>query len=324
MNKISIVFTARNDNYGGDLITRINALLKGLIYATNKIKHKIELIIVEYNPPSQSKRLHEVLSTRDNKYLKVRLIEFPARLHKKFLNSERIQLFEYTAKNIGIRRATGDYIVSTNQDIIFSPEFIKYLCNAKLDKNAFYRTDRIDVHFSKNIFSKNIESILDYCYKNKYLIKTTKGDKYIKFTTSSLIAIIKKILYEVIDSIRRIILNKKKIIIESDLHTYAAGDFLMMHKDVWNKLGGYDETKKGNNYLDSFILHCAISIGLKQCIIKEELYHVDHYMTKIGRPSLDITEYEEKCLIMKKTGKPYLKYQHNWGENNLILKEFWK
>jgi hypothetical protein len=323
-NSISIVFTARNDNYGGDLLDRINALIKVLVFLTNKYKSKFELIIVEYNPPADKKKLFEVLQICKNSNLKIRFIEFDSKYHSNFKNSERIKLFEYTAKNIGIKRATGDFIVSTNQDIIFSDEFIKYLTYEKLDKNTFYRTDRYDVHLKAGTFEQNAESILSYCKHNSYLMKTKSGDKFIRFfDIQVLISILKNTVYLAITTIKSIFFgaNRNTIDIKNNLHTFAAGDFLMMHKDAWSKLCGYSESKEGNDYLDSLILFSAYSLQMRQGIISYPMYHVDHYMSKLGRPSMTQDNYTRlinSVLSTKRMSKDNLP---TWGHGNLKLKE---
>lgn len=317
-NNISIVFTARNDNYGGDLLDRINALIKVLIFFTNKHKSNFELIIVEYNPPSDRQKLHEVLSINNNKHLKIKFIEFPAAYHKKFENSERIKLFEYIGKNIGIRRATGDFIVSTNQDIIFSEDFIKHLTYVKFDKNKFYRTDRIDVSLNRQAFLLKVDKLLEFCEKNAYIKKTMKGDEIINyFKINSIITIIKNIVYRIINFKQ----YNRSTIKSHNLHTFAAGDFLMFHRNIWKKLQGYSETKTGNDYLDSLILFNANCLNISQVIIPYPMYHIDHQMSKFGRPAMKQIELIKIINGIIMTNMPYLPNRRNWGQNKSKLDE---
>lgn len=321
VNKISIVFTARNDDYGGDLLDRINLLLSSLDHATSKLKKKIEVIIVEYNPPKDKELLYKVLKISKNKFLNVKFIEFPPILHQKYFNSKKISMFEYSAKNIGIRRATGEYIVSTNQDIIFSPEIIEYLVTAKLNKDTFYRVDRLDVHLSKKIFRRNIKEVLDYCQLNKYLRKSKYGDIFIKyFSMHSILAILRNILYKLLFD--NPVLNrtdKGSTKWPANLHLFAAGDFLMMHKDAWKLLRGYSESKEGNNFLDSLILFEANKEDMKQVIINHAIYHIDHQMDKLGRPSISLGEFKKRVNTVMSNKQNLKRKSVNWGENKLKL-----
>lgn len=321
--KISIVFTARNDNYGGDLIIRINLLLSSLIHITNKFRQEVELIIVEYNPPEEKEKLHEVLDIHNNNYLKIRFIEFPKAIHATFKNSRKVKLFEYTAKNIGIRRATNDFIISTNQDIIFTEAFFEFLFNGGLDKNKFYRTDRIDVNLDKSIFSKEIKQIFKYCKENAYLVKGINGDRFLRwYKPQSLLALLKNVLYTFkTRALSFVTKHSEEKLIAHSLHVYAAGDFLMMHRDAWHKARGYSESKEGNDFLDSLILFVANNLRLKQSLIDKPIYHIDHQMSKFGRPSMSLNSLIRKCNYMISTHKVIIENATNWGQFDQKLRE---
>ena len=110
--KISAVIISRNDNYGGHLNERA-------IYAINSaINTYDEVIYVDWNSPT-----HSLLwDIKDNLQLKGNLKHFiiPPDIAKVLTNyDEHAQVCcEVLARNIGIRRAKGDHIVSTNIDII--------------------------------------------------------------------------------------------------------------------------------------------------------------------------------------------------------------
>lgn len=69
---------------------------------------------------------------------------------------------------------------------------------------------------------------------------------------------------------------KKHIIIRKcyrghGLHTRACGDFLLMRKKAWDKIGGWPE--RGTSVIfggDGEILHAAIGLGLKQKVLKDD------------------------------------------------------
>ena len=48
------------------------------------------------------------------------------------------------AKNVGIRRARGQFILATNIDILFSDELAEYLATRRLEHGRMYRIDRHD------------------------------------------------------------------------------------------------------------------------------------------------------------------------------------
>ena len=106
--KISAIIISRNDNYGGHLNERA-------IYAINSaINTYDEVIYVDWNSPT-----HSLLwDIKDNLQLKGNLKhiiitpEIASILTNYNLNAQKC--CEVLARNIGIRRATGDYILSTN------------------------------------------------------------------------------------------------------------------------------------------------------------------------------------------------------------------
>lgn len=110
--KISAVIVSRNDNYGGHLNERA-------IYAINSaIDSFDEVFYIDWNSEN-----HSLLYDIENN------LQFKGNLKHIVITPEIASMFtsydphaqkccEVLARNIGIRRATGDYIVSTNIDII--------------------------------------------------------------------------------------------------------------------------------------------------------------------------------------------------------------
>src|SRR5258708_6371225 len=118
MPKISIVLSARNDDYGRNFLHRINTCLRVLAYHAQRHPGVFEVIIVEYNPPAQEKPLATVLTTHSTPELPVQIITVPSEFHRALAQRSKIPFFEYVAKNIGIRRAQGEYVLSANPDIV--------------------------------------------------------------------------------------------------------------------------------------------------------------------------------------------------------------
>ena len=81
-------------------------------------------------------------------------------------------LYEFIAKNTGIRRANGEYILATNADIIFDPEIIKEISQRSLNKNYFHRADRCDfkqLNYKKNTSEKESSNTLKDIRKSVYI-----------------------------------------------------------------------------------------------------------------------------------------------------------
>ena len=72
-------------------------------------------------------------------------IEVPPELHARQKHADILPLYQMIAKNVGIRRARGSFILATNIDILFSDEFFQWLREGALRPGKMYRLDRYDV-----------------------------------------------------------------------------------------------------------------------------------------------------------------------------------
>ena len=69
----------------------------------------------------------------------------PPEIHQRFPNADQLPIFEYIAKNAGLRRARGQFLLATNPDLFVSPALIRWLARAPLSPDRFYRVDRLDL-----------------------------------------------------------------------------------------------------------------------------------------------------------------------------------
>ncbi len=160
---LTVVVTSRNDDHGGDLLTRMQVFVSAL--TSQVIRHGIpsELVLVEWNPPADRPRLADALTWPDDQgWCPVRIITVPQTVHRQFSYSDRLPLFQMIAKNVGIRRARGQFVLATNMDILFSDPLMAFLGQRKLLRGYMYRSDRIDVE--RGVAAEvTIDSRLAYC-----------------------------------------------------------------------------------------------------------------------------------------------------------------
>ena len=164
--KLSIVAATRNDNHGGDLNRRMQLFVDGLFEQCEKFKFFIEIILVDWNPPEDKGPLAGAINwNKQGRYCAVRLIEVPREIHRLYAHADKLPLFQMIAKNAGIRRASGDFILSTNVGIIFTDDIIEYMANAELEPDIIYRAVRVDVENQVPVDAENDEKLL-YCKNN--------------------------------------------------------------------------------------------------------------------------------------------------------------
>ncbi len=143
---ISVVVAARNDNHGGNMIGRMQAFIDSWIRQASRYHLSSEIIVVEWNPPADRARLKDELRwPGDMGPCEVRFIEVPREVHDRLPNAATIPLHQMIAKNAGIRRARGQFVLATNLDIIFSAELMQFLGERRLEHRKMYRMDRTDV-----------------------------------------------------------------------------------------------------------------------------------------------------------------------------------
>jgi hypothetical protein len=143
---LSVVVTARNDDHGGNLLGRMQAFVNGFLNQCARHRVPAELIIVEWNPLEDRPGLAEALHwNAAHEFCDVRILEVPNELHRRFEHWRTLPLYQMIAKNAGIRRARGEFILATNIDILFSDELMSFIAARKLERGKMYRIDRWDI-----------------------------------------------------------------------------------------------------------------------------------------------------------------------------------
>src|SRR6185295_19067622 len=142
---LSVVVASRNDTQGGDPLARLQTLVNTLNAQCGRYGLDAELIVVDWNPPADRPRLRDAVRTPSPGGLALRFIEVPPAVHSAIPFSDGLPLFQMIAKNAGIRRARGRFVVSTNIDIVLSNELVQFLAERRLQPGRMYRVDRHDI-----------------------------------------------------------------------------------------------------------------------------------------------------------------------------------
>lgn len=286
---ISIVASSRNDDHGGDLLRRMNFFIKGLDQQVTRHKSNAELIIVEWNPPSDKPLLHEVLeSPSTGSLLTIRYIIVPNSTHIRMIHHDKFSLYQYIAKNVGIRRSKGDFILLTNVDLIFSDELWEFLVQEMLDLNVMYRANRCDISPDfPDSWSLDEQLIF---FKNNIITRYgTIND--IAPSSESVIQLIRR-------KIKSTFMKESegKSNLPFGVDTNACGDFSLMSKSGLEHIKGYPELIF-HSKVDGLLCHTAVACGFKQVVLHPNqcTYHIDH---KFGWATMSL---EEKLKLMQET-----------------------
>ena len=172
---LSVVVTARNDDHGGNLLRRMQAFVHGWIGQCKRHDLSAELIVVEWNPTEGKPRLAEVLRwPADLGSCAIRFVEVPAEIHQRYRYADSLPLYQMIAKNVGIRRARGEFVLATNIDVLFSDELMQFFAARRLETGRMYRIDRHDV-MSDVPECGTVDEQLAYCRSHLLRINTREG-----------------------------------------------------------------------------------------------------------------------------------------------------
>jgi hypothetical protein len=144
---VSIVLTGRNDGYGGDFLRRFLATLRfnSRELSARRIAH--EFVLVEWAPMPGSTLLADIVDAEVAPPIAatVRSVIVDAAYHDAVTLNPRLAYQEFLAKNVGVRRARGEYVITSNADVFLGREILARLAARELEPAVVYRAARFDV-----------------------------------------------------------------------------------------------------------------------------------------------------------------------------------
>ena len=347
---LSVVAASRNDDHGGDPLIRTQIFINNFARQCERYHLPAELIIVDWNPVAGRSGLAGVLNLPlDATYLKARVVTVPAALHERLKYSEELPLFQMIAKNVGIRRARGKFILATNIDILFSNELIEFIAKKNLDPKKQYRVDRYDIQkglsqqatldeaidyaWSNPVRTNRRyqpETLVDHLYGNELFRKVCIPEPEFRKTIEGV-----DIVYE--DDVWQ--LRPKRSLSMSHLHTNACGDFTLLSREGWDAIRGYPEFASYSFNIDSMGVIAAHYAGYEEVSLLPPCvcFHIEHGIgsgwTPEGEKKL-FTRLRDAGILnpewyvlsplvdeMRKVSKP-LEFNHaRWGMADFDLPE---
>jgi hypothetical protein len=138
---LTIIVCGRNDGFGGDFNERMIAAASFNHENLEAFGIPHEYILVEWNPLPDRRYLAEIVAEELPWWHRFYVVD-PA-WHQRLSVNPRIVFMEFFAKNVGIRRARGQFILTTNTDIWLSRALLPAM--PRLRRGILYRAIRMDL-----------------------------------------------------------------------------------------------------------------------------------------------------------------------------------
>jgi hypothetical protein len=259
--RVSAIMVGRNDNYGGRLNERATYCFNTMLDTFD------EVIYVDWNTDGE-RILTDELEIHVNPD-RLKIIKVTPQMCSDLMGAEKYKTgnkcCQVLAKNIGMRRATGDVLVSTNIDIIPPKrEYLDDLINGmKSDEFITIAKHDVDVDQLHKIFEQT---------KSYTVLRDTLPLQYGLHPISSRLII------------PYLSMNKQMLVglPPSAHHTAssvicACGDFQMAHKGLWLTIRCFEESMIKRLYDDSIVQYKAILAGATvRATNFPPVYHLDH------------------------------------------------
>ncbi|OHT16898.1 hypothetical protein TRFO_41447 [Tritrichomonas foetus] len=212
---LSIIIVGRNDNYVGYNL-RLENFLISLSIIIETINIPFDLVLVDYNSIPQNPLLYDLLKVPSNLQKYIVSIVCPNSFHKKYFDEKKFDFGEYIAKNIGIRRADGKFILQMNPDCILLISFFEICAFQMFNPNIFYRSPRYDL--KEELRSEQIPKFLNFFDLNKSLLNFK--NHWLNFSEDHTFLIQSSKDYKYIS-------------------LWGPGDFILLSKPMWYLIKGF-------------------------------------------------------------------------------------
>lgn len=335
---LSIVVAVRNDNYGGDFNNRLQNFIDWNTKQLEEHEIKTEIILVCWNPVAENAALKDTINFPTGlKHVTYRMVIVPTEIHEGLADPSKrhiVPMFEFIAKNAGISRANGEYILCTNADVLIHPEIFRFIAAGKLQKSCFYRTNRVDFSGAPEKPSTDrlfqhaaVVSLQTFAYKfHNNAIHKRWQYQYFRLTNSI------RVWFEMFRFRWRFLFEKLQVSITYDnaamyCHCHNSGDFMLMHREHWFALKGYPEGTFVSTHTDSVFTFMAYML-IKEVVLPFPVFHQEHerrYEWKDIEKQEMFTDmfrfFQTEAKEMLRLNKPKVYNSANWGLQNYTLPE---
>jgi hypothetical protein len=335
--QISVVAVGRNDNYGGDFKARLQSFITWTFIQLTQQNIQSELIFVNYNPLDAEPPIESFITWPvSNDWVTLRIITVPRQIHEETVSKfdlKDVPVLEYVAKNVGIRRAKGKFILSMNPDILIDEEIVKQF--SQLSEQNYYRANRIDFAKAEQLlpdgplYEQLRENATTIWLKGSHF--NIRGFSYLKYRWY-------RLLNRTANAWKRNTIHLEWVLKRINITTYyhnwqfkyhsnACGDFMLMSRDSWRILKGHKESSFIALHVDALMVIQAVMHGLKEHVFHHPIYHKQHKRrfdahNRLTEDQVKVYhQYNEDVEFMLNSGNHIIFNQDSWGLGSSALPE---
>ncbi|CAO3599688.1 unnamed protein product [Absidia cylindrospora] len=297
---LSIVVVTRMDDYAGDQHHRLQNFIDSAYLLAEKTREKIELLIVEWNPPDDRRGVIDAFRFRRSDYLTNRIITVSKKLHQVLPNRGNSPLHEFEGKNVGIRFARGEFVVCTNQDDIWSHNFHNAIQSRVFEKGIIYLQHQ-DVHNIHDTLPPSIVQVPPFADDTILYNSCRLGNQeWGQFSMPAPLDVTRSNIFKISDQ---------------------AGDFTLAHRDTWKIPRGYRE-EGGVAWMDvEFICTAAWTFDIQVVYLKKGFTcHQEHQnVWELNKEQHNDNNINLEDIRDKKTS--YVNKENHWALQQLDIWE---
>lgn len=292
---VSFVMVGRVDGLRGDYVGRLRNSMQFIQELSVIHKLSSEVVIVEWNPLPGYDSLANVLKpykSSDPSAPPVRIITVPPEFHTSVAGDTGQSFFEFLGKNVGSRRARGEFILITNGDIVFNDEVFAFLAKRRIDADSYFRIPRVETSAAfdpEEPLERRLATMRSMSSSLSSEPLCDEGTTFCPGRHNQGVCERGFLGHE---------RHESHFGLADALFLPAAGDFFLLHTRLMHLLGGYHSIPS-TTHLDSLLLCKASGAGFRQIVLTRPclMYHQKH-------PAKDMQGFEvsDACIDQQMGG----------------------